>query len=297
MNRKGIFERAVERKPAKLWFSRKQASAEKNEPLPEGREAAFSDQKPAEKKEQLPEKREAVFSHYKPAERKERPPEKREVTVPPEKKIVEEKPKRPIWSVPEKTVEGEATISAEEEKSIREEMRKIREQSRVTVRKQAPRAEKSPPVEKHAVEKKPEPQRRKEEKKDDLVEMVLTPEEEKPAPKRRIRTASDETAGFLSSFDGKPKIGKKVEKDGSKLSVYLTITNPANAILKNVFVTDTLPKDAGDFRVLTSGLPYERIDNQVVWKMESVKQKDKRVIYYQITSKEKLPAAVLEWDA
>ena len=135
-------------------------------------------------------------------------------------------------------------------------------------------------------------------KREERVSMILSAKDEaKQDYTKRLRVDSASNAGLLGALGGKPQISKKVEVDGKDLSVSIILKNPSGNILKNVSVVDVLPNDASDFKVLTSGVPFERSEKKVVWNLSALNRNDKRIVHYHIKSQEKnLPKAVLEWD-
>lgn|GEM_PF-1711478 len=171
-------------------------------------------------------------------------------------------------------------LSTSQERTIREEVRKIRKNPVVGGKKSAEK-----PVEGEFSFKM-----------GGVADLISSSEPESPKA-GRLRVDSESSTGLLDSLGGKPRILKRVDVHGRDVSVSLAIKNPSNKIIKNLEVVEVLPSDAEEFNILTSGFPHKQSGNRVVWSIPHVNKNQKRIIHYQVKSKEtELPPAILEWD-
>lgn len=99
-----------------------------------------------------------------------------------------------------------------------------------------------------------------------------------------------------SAIEKNPRLIKKVEFKDNLILVYLTIINNGNSRMRNIKITDHLPKDAKDVTVITHGFVSKQEKGSLVWNIHSLPVGSKRVLHYSMVSKSnRLPIATSRW--
>lgn len=95
-----------------------------------------------------------------------------------------------------------------------------------------------------------------------------------------------------------PSIQKTAERRGERFHVFLVVKNDTGTALEKAAVTEYLPDDAAEVRVVT-GIPAQHdVKEALFFPLGQIAPGEKRVLHYEMAFRNiKLPGAVLEWDS